>query len=110
MPLLVEKKQEGKRGGIWEVKWTWMPAFLAMDKALVEEVDSQLNRLFAGGDPPMPGVLEKAVQDTICRKYPMVGLREVLQAIRAVDPTIHLHLVDEVPTPDEKTSVVQGLP
>lgn len=94
MPSLVEKKQDGKTGAIWEVKWTWMPAFLAMDKALVEQVDQRLNQLFAGGDPPMPGILEKAVMDTVCQKYPMPGLREVMEAIHQVDPTVRLHLVE----------------
>ena len=94
MPSLVEKTGTGKTGGIWEVKWTWMPAFLAMDKSLVEEVDKRMNELFAGGDPPMPGVLDKAVIDTICKKYPMQGLREAIEKIQEIDPTIRLHLVD----------------
>lgn len=108
MPFLVEKKEEGKTGGIWEVKWTWMPAFLAMDKSLVEAVDQRLNQLFAGGDPPLPGTLEKTILDVICQKYPMQGLREALQALQQVDPTIHLHLVDEVPTPEETGTASLG--
>jgi hypothetical protein len=86
MPALVEKTGKGKTGGIWEVKWTWMPAFLAMDRELVASVDKNLNDWFSGGDPPMPGILDKAVIKLVCRKYPMLGLREALLAIQAVDP------------------------
>jgi hypothetical protein len=102
MPSLVEKTGKGARGGIWEVKWTWMPAFLAMDQDLVALVDKRLNELFAGGDPPIPGVLESAVRDVVCKKYPMAGLREALEAIQKVDPTIRLALVDEVAPPSSE--------
>lgn len=108
MPTLVEKKEDGPRGAIWEVKWTWMPVFLAQDAELVREVDRRLNKLFAGGDPPLQGVLEKAMVDTICQKYPMKGLREALQKVIEVSPTIRLHLVDESPQPEAPTISVEG--
>ena len=100
MRSVVEKTGEGEKGGIWEVKWTWVPAFLAMDQELVVLVDKRLNELFAGGDPPMPGVLDSAMMTVICKKYPMTGLREALEAIRQVDPTVKLHLVDQVEVTD----------
>lgn len=96
MPSLVEKTAEGKQGGIWEVKWTWMPAFIAMDRQLVARVDDRLNQLYAGGDPPLPEALNRTVIREICRSYPMFGLRETLESIIRIDPTIKIHLVDSV--------------
>jgi hypothetical protein len=110
MPSLVEKTEDGRRGGIWEVKWTWMPAFLAMDTNLVKAVDEKLNQLFAGGDPPIPGVLDRAVIKEICRRYPMTGLGEALQALVAVDPTVKLHLVDDALTLQGEVSTASGTP
>lgn len=88
MPSLVEKKEQGKKGAIYEVKWMWMPAFLAMDEVLVRRVDVELNKLFAGGDPPMPGVMEATVIKTILKSYPMMGLEEVLKAIVKANPEV----------------------
>lgn len=107
MPSLVEKMKEGTRGGIWGVKWMWMPAFLAMDEELVKSVDARLNQLFQGGDPPMPGILDKAVIDTVLKKYPMEGLRPALEALQKVDPTVRLHLI-EGPGVEEVASVTSS--
>lgn len=93
MPLLVE--QTGSNG-IWEVKWMWMPVFLASNRELLKEVDQHLNQLFAGQDIPKSGVLDKAVINFICKKFPMQGLREALESIQKIDPTIRMHLVEEM--------------
>ena len=109
MPSLVEKTGEGKRGGIWEVKWTWMPAFLAMDTSLVTAVDQHLNELFAGEEPPDQEVLEQAVVDLVCEKYTMDGLKEVLVAIRKVDPTERkLRLVGPERSPQSSEEPTKG--
>lgn len=90
MPSLLEKTEnQGPRGEVWQVKWMWLPFFLAQDPELIRSVDKRLTQLFQGGPPPKEKVLESALIQAICQKYPMKGLREALEvtfeAIRDIE-------------------------
>jgi hypothetical protein len=100
MPHLVSKKQDAKKSGVYEVAWTWMPFFLANNVELHKHVDLELQARFVDyryfeGDNSVFDKMSAAVVDIIVAKVPMVGLREALTALIAVNPEIRLRLVEE---------------
>ena len=83
--LLVHPKKEVK--GQWEVKWMWLPHFLAMNSPLHRQVDEHLTNRFHNADlshPYLPFEMHKAVIDMIVEKYEFPGLRAYLEGIMAV--------------------------
>lgn len=81
--LLVHPKT--KKGRL-EVKWTWMPYFLASDTELIRSVDGSLTEKFKGKELTqelMEGVHEE-VLDLISEKYPIQGLKSYLRGIEVV--------------------------
>jgi len=72
--------------GVFEVKWTWLPYFLAADAELVRAVDEKLNESFSGA-PPSEELMDEihgTVIDVIMDKYPIPGLSWYLSAIKEV--------------------------
>jgi hypothetical protein len=93
MPLLVSKRREAKKIGVWEVCWTWLPFFLADNHNLHQEVDAEMVRRFSGrrffeGDDAIVKEMSSTVIDIISEKMPMPGLREALLAIEAIHPEL----------------------
>jgi hypothetical protein len=87
--LLVHPKKETK--GHWEVKWMWLPQFLAMDKELVKQVDQHLTNRFSGADlshPYLPLEMHRAVIDQIVERYKFPGLRAYLEGVMAVSSPV----------------------
>lgn len=96
MYLVHEKKH---RDGRWEVAWMWLPHFLAADKELHKDVDQKMTLAFKGtmleGDamsmypPSMTPILEmmhRKVIELILEKYPIPGLKELLEAYSHLQP------------------------
>ncbi len=96
MYLVHEKKH---RDGKWEVAWMWMPHFLAADKELHKRVDQKMTETFKGtmleGDamsmypPSMTPILEmmnRKVIELVLEKYPISGLKELLEAYAHLQP------------------------
>lgn len=94
MPYLVARTEDGKKGGIWEVKWTWMPYFLAADRELHKEVDQEMNKLFQNGEGAdlMAKAMSGTVIKIIAKRYRMPGLEEALRALELVDPEVKIPL------------------
>lgn len=99
MYLVHEKKE---RSGKWEVAWMWLPQFLAMDAELHKAVDQKMTQEFkgifleAGVDPSAEHMVQEMHDLTvrmhnrvialILEKYPMPGLREILEAYINLKP------------------------
>jgi hypothetical protein len=78
--LLVQQKEPG---GTWEVPWTWLPYFLALDKALHSEVDEALLASWRGREA-VPGEMHKQVIREICTRRPIAGLEHYLQSVESI--------------------------
>lgn len=96
MYFIHEKKGQPGR---WEVAWMWLPHFLTADLELHRHVDREMTEAFRGskleGDvhnmypPTMTPLLEKMhsrVVDLILEKYPIHGLRHLLEAYSHIQP------------------------
>ncbi len=69
---------------ILEVKWTWLPFFLAMDAELVKNMDRKLSEEFSGQEPDLV-LLNARVIDMCCEAHPTLeGLREALELLTRV--------------------------
>lgn len=125
MPSLVMKMQEGRRGGIWTVRWVYLPYFLAANQTLVKFVDEKLNAEFkrtavmAGGDPGTERMMSRVIVDAILefhsnRGWTIRGLKEVLEAVMAMEPSKTAALVPVVdnesvtPSPTSKPLSLMG--
>ena len=92
----------------WVVTWTVLPYFLAANTDLVRHVDKRLRERFAGetifsGDPGIQREMSELVIEAILEKTPMVGLREVLQAILELKVAEKLEMVpDLTPLPPKE--------
>lgn len=78
--------------GHWEVAWTWMPNFLAMDRNLVNYVTDRMTTEFKG-KTYLPDTLEgeslvREMEDRvlalICSFYRIDGLKEYLEGVKKV--------------------------
>ena len=98
MYLVYEKKNFP---GKWAVSWMWLPHFLAADRDLHRHVDRTMTEEFRGtmidgnasGDPrqnpQLQALVEKLntrVMDLILEKYPIAGLRQMLDSYGRVEP------------------------
>jgi hypothetical protein len=87
--LLVHPKKDNPDH--WEVKWTWMPFFLAADTNLHKEVDHHLTTRFGKADlshPSLPFEMHQAVIDFVVEKYKFPGLKAYLEGIMAVSAPV----------------------
>jgi len=96
MYLVHEKKH---RDGKWEVAWMWLPHFLAADRSLHKHVDQEMTASFKGTmleedvlsmyPPSMTPILEAMnakVIDLILERYPIPGLRGLLEGYAHLQP------------------------
>lgn len=87
--LLVHPKKGNSEQ--WEVKWTWMPFFLAADTNLHKQVDIHLTARFGNADMSnqyLPFEMHRAVIDFVVEKYQFPGLRAYLDGIMAVSAPV----------------------
>jgi hypothetical protein len=91
--------EDAKKKGRWQVAWSWLPYFLATDRALHKWVGERMTEKFKGskleGDvhnmypPTMTPLLmdmHKEVINLILERYPIQGLRAYLEATVHVQP------------------------
>jgi hypothetical protein len=88
--LLVHPKTIGH--GKWEVKWTWLPYFLAADIELIKHVDKVMTQEYSGAEVEENQDLQllnmhNRVVELITEKYPIPGLINYLYAIAHVELT-----------------------
>jgi len=94
MYLVHEQK---KRPGKWEVAWMWLPHFLAADRELHKLVDQKMTEEFRGQmfdgtareNPTAAAIVGKMndrVMELILTKYPIHGLRRLLEGYLALEP------------------------
>lgn len=87
MPSLITRKKSrpGQTSVEYEVRAVYLPFFVAANQTLLEHVDRRLQEKF-----PTPGASEeemsRTVVDAIMETHPIQGLREVLEAIAAMEP------------------------
>jgi hypothetical protein len=71
-----------------ELRWMWLPTFMGQNHGLMRELESAGKKKFTGKSlPPSEEALEEAHQwviDWLCKKNPIPGLREYLEAIKNV--------------------------
>jgi len=89
--------EDASKGGKWQVAWMWLPHFISSDSSLHKFVASRMTEEFKGTmldgeDTTVPTVavlmekMHNKVIDLIVEKYPIVGLRQYLEAVSAVSP------------------------
>lgn len=90
MKLVHEQKD---RPGRWEVAWTWLPYFLASDRALHKYVDQKMTEEFRGTvvqeEADRQRLLEQMhhkVIELILEKHPIPGLRKFLSGYTYLEP------------------------
>lgn len=72
----------------WEVRWQWMPFFIAADTDLIKAVDESLTTTFVNrdaGDINLQWEMHQAVITLVVEKHPIPGLRSYLEAISSVE-------------------------
>lgn len=96
--FLVHEKKESL--GRWEVAWMWLPHFLAADRELHRHVDREMTKEFKGTvlednvqerspNEQRDVVLERMntkVKDLLLEKYPIPGLRRLLDSYIYLQP------------------------
>ena len=82
MYLVHEQK---KRPGKWEVSWMWLPYFLAADRELHRQIDQKMTEEFRGQEIDS-GKMNDRVLELILTKYPIPGLRRLLEGYVALEP------------------------
>lgn len=74
--------------GRLEVRWTWLPYWLAAGPALSRDVERLMNDVvIMNGMPPTEeslGRISTFVVNTIVQRFPIPGLREYIDGIRHV--------------------------
>ncbi len=94
MYLVYEKKN---LPGQWAIAWMWLPHFLASDREFHKLVDRTMTEEFRGTvidsverqDPQRLALVEKLnnrVIALILEKYPIRGLRHLLDTYAGLDP------------------------
>lgn len=106
MPSLVARKKtrESEMGSprvTYEVRAMYLPFFLAADQNLLLHLDQRLREKFQGermfeGDTSIEDKMDGWMIDAVIEKYPILGLREVLEAIANMKPEQRIPL-SEVP-------------
>lgn len=80
------------KGGKWEVAWMWLPHFLTSDLDLHKYVDQKMTEAFRGQVAekeelaPLLVRMHKKVIDLILEKYPIMGLRQLLEGYETLKP------------------------
>ena len=96
--FLVHEKKDNP--GRWEVAWMWLPHFLAADRELHRHVDQEMTKEFKGtmlegnAQDSSPNELRdvvvermhERVKTLILDKYPIPGLRSLLDAYTYLHP------------------------
>lgn len=74
--------------GVVEVRWTWLPFWLAMNPEFVAKLERELRARVVVGEPLTPELLDSwhaTVVDTIEKSFPnFTGLRAFFDALKEV--------------------------
>jgi uncharacterized protein YmfQ (DUF2313 family) len=80
--------------GTWELRWTWMPMWLAMNRAVMEKVQHELNERMKALDPELsPEDLQGWATSLALEGLSQAGKNETLRKI--------LYLMRDIKEEDE---------